>query len=172
MSRDYNKMLVAWLLPYIRCRLDPGQFGGMKGGSITHYLVLLMNFVLSNTDRHYKKPKSVIAAYVDFSKGFNRLNHNKILIRLSDWSVPGWLLKIVASFLTERSLVVRYKGAQSQPHPLPGGSPQGDELGQLLFLVEVSDAGMDPPPHSPWSWRCWQCSCSTAPCCDRRWSPT
>ena len=38
---------------------------------------------------------------------------------------------------------------QSQPHPLPGGCPQGDELGQLLFLVLVSDAGMDPAPPPP-----------------------
>ena len=149
MSRDYNKLLCGWLLAYILPRLDPGQFGGLKGGSITHYLILFLNFILSKCDRMQQQPTSVIASYIDFSKGFNRLNHNKILIRLSDWRTPTWLLKVIASYLTERSLIVRYKGVQSQPHPLPGGCPQGDELGQLLFLVGVSDAGMDPPPPIP-----------------------
>ena len=62
LSRDYNKLLVSWLIPYILPRLDPGQFGGMKGGSITHYLVLLMDFILSNTDKLSKKPNAVLAA--------------------------------------------------------------------------------------------------------------
>ena len=50
LSRDYNKLLAGWIWPYIADRLDPGQFGGVKGGSITHYLVLLYNFILSKTD--------------------------------------------------------------------------------------------------------------------------
>ena len=102
LTKDYNKFLVAWMLTHIQDKMDPAQFGGMKGGSITHYLILFMNFILSNLDNPSKCPKSIVEAYVDFHKGFNKLNHNKILIRLSDWSVPPWLLKIVASYLTQR----------------------------------------------------------------------
>ena len=146
LSRDYDQFLVEWLLPFIKPRLDPGQFGGLKGGSIVQYLVVLFHFILSNTD---KKSNSIIAALVDFSKGFNRLNHNKILIRLSDWGVPGWLLRILASYLTDRSMLIRYKNEQSSEHFLPGGGPQGVTLGLLMFLVEVNDAGMEPPPPLP-----------------------
>ena len=146
LSRDYDQFLVDWLLPYIKPRLDPGQFGGLKGGSIVQYLVVFFHFILSNTD---KPSNSIMAALVDFSKGFNRLNHNKILIRLSDWGVPGWLLKILASYLTDRSMLLRYKNEQSSEHFLPGGGPQGVTLGLLMFLVEVNDAGMDPPPPLP-----------------------
>ena len=117
LSRDYNKLLVSWLMPYLRYRLDPGQFGGMKGGSITHYFVLLMDFILANTDKLNKNPKAVLAAYIDFFKGFNRLNHNKILIRLSDWLVPSWLLKIVASFLTERPWWSGTREPRASPTP-------------------------------------------------------
>ena len=93
LSRDYDQFLVEWLLPYIKPRMDPGQFGGMKGGSILQYLVVFFHFILSNAD---KPSSAIIAALVDFSKGFNRLNHNKIMIRLSDKGVPGWLLRILA----------------------------------------------------------------------------
>ena len=130
LSRDYNKFFVSWLLPFIRHRFDPAQFGGMKGGSITHYLILFFHFILSNTDKQHKDPKAILSTYIDFAKGYNRLNHNKILIRLSDWNTPTWLLKVIASYLTHRSLIVQYNGAQSQPHP--GGVAQGDELA-LLF---------------------------------------
>ena len=59
------------------------------------------------------------------------------------------LLTLSRLHLSERSCVVRYHGAKSVPHSLPGGAAQGDELGQILFLVAVSDAGMDPPPPLP-----------------------
>lgn len=51
LSRDYNKWVATWLWPYIAHRIDPGQFGGRKGRSITQYLILLFHFILSKTDR-------------------------------------------------------------------------------------------------------------------------
>ena len=146
LSKDYENFLLEWITPYIKERLDPGQFGGAKGSSIVHYLIILYNFILSNSDRLDKLPKSVLLALVDFRKGFNRLNHNKIIIRLSDWGVPGWILKILSSYLTERSMVLRHGGVQSSQHQLPGRGPQGALLGILCFIVEANDAGMDPPP--------------------------
>ena len=66
--------------------------------------------------------------------------------------VPSWLLKIVMAFLTNRSMVVRYKGASSSKTALPGGGPQGTMLGLLPFLVlagfeDVLVAAPDDWPH-------------------------
>ena len=52
--------------------------------------------------------------------------------------VPGWLLNIVMGFLSERVMVVRYKGATSDEKPLPGGGPQGTLLGLLFFLILIN----------------------------------
>ena len=90
-------------------------------------------------------PKAVLIALCDYSKEFNRIDHSKVIIRLSDWGVPGWLLKILISYLTERTMTVKYKGVLSAPQSLPGGTVQGSELGILLFIVELSDAGMAVP---------------------------
>ena len=68
-----------------------------------------------------------------------------IIIRLSDWGVPGWLLKILISYLTERTMVLKYNGAISDPQSLPGGCGQGSLLGGIMFIVELSDAGMPVP---------------------------
>jgi hypothetical protein len=41
-------------------------------------------------------------------------------------------------------MILRYKGVKSKKHRMPGESPQGILLGVLLYLVYVSDIGMDP----------------------------
>ena len=147
LSKDYENFLAEWLMPYIENRIDPGQFGGLKGHSTTHYLIKLLDFILSSTDTS-NVPKAVMVALIDFSKAFNRINHSKVIVRLSDWGVPGWLLRILISYLTDRSMILRYKGVQSSRHWMPGGSPQGALLGVLLYLVYVSDIGMDLPQIS------------------------
>jgi hypothetical protein len=80
---------------------------------------------------------------VDFSKAFNRQNHNILITKLSNMGVPSWLLKIVMAFLTNRSMIVRYKGAKSSKKYLPGGGPQGTLLGLILFLVLINDVGFE-----------------------------
>ena len=62
---------------------------------------------------------------VDFSKAFNRQNHNRLITKLSYLGVPGWLLRIVMSFLKDRKIQVRYKGKTSKIKSMPGGGPQG-----------------------------------------------
>ena len=57
--------------------------------------------------------------------------------------VPSWLLKIVISFLKDRSMVVRYRGQTSSMKKLPGGGPQGALLGLFLFLVLINGAGFN-----------------------------
>ena len=126
-------------MKYIGHKIDWAQYGGQKGNSISHYLIELTNFVLYNQD--LKNPRATLAMMVDFSKAYNRVNHNKLIEILSDLEVPNWLLKIVMGFLTDRELILRYKGGCSSRKPLPGGSPQGTRLGLFLFLVLINAAG-------------------------------
>ena len=66
---------------------------------------------------------------VDFSKEYNRQNHNILVEVLSDLGVPGWLLQIVIGFLQNREMEVTYKGEQSSKKQLPGGN----SLGMFFF---------------------------------------
>ena len=86
---------------------------------MSHYLIELINFILFNQDN--KEATSVLACLVDFSKAFNRQDHSILITKLSDMGVPSWLLKIVISFLTDRKMVIRYKGETSGIRSLPGG---------------------------------------------------
>ena len=101
----------------------------------------LINFILFNQDKN--DPTAVLACLIDFSKAFNRQDHNILVTKLSDLGVPSWLLKLVIAFLQDRSMVVRYKGEVTDPRPLPGGGPQGTLLGLLLFIILINDLGFD-----------------------------
>ena len=138
-SKVTERFVVKWLLEYIGPLIDFRQYGGMKGNSITHYLIEFVNFILSNQEN--TEPTAILACLIDFSKAFNRQNHNILITKLSDMGVPAWLLRIVMSFLSDRTMVVRYKGATSSEKKLPGGGPQGTLLGLLLFIVLINDIG-------------------------------
>ena len=138
-SKVMEQFVVMWLLEVIGEKLDFRQYGGTKGNSVSHYLIELVNFVLHSQDR--QEPTAVLACLVDFSKAFNRQDHNILITKLSDMGVPSWLLQLVIAFLSDRTMIVRYKGKSSQPKQLPGGGPQGTLLGLLLFIVLINDVG-------------------------------
>jgi hypothetical protein len=115
------------LLEYVGDKIDIKQFGGQKGNSITHYLIEFVNFILYNQDM--TNPHAVLALMVDFSKAFNRQDHNILITILSDMGCPRWLLEIVISFLSERELIVRHGGLKSGKKSLPG------EVRKELVLV-------------------------------------
>ena len=140
-SKVMEHFVVAWILEIIGHKIDFRQYGGMKGNSISHYLIELINFILFNQDK--KDPTDVIACLVDFSKAFNRQDHSILITKLSDLGVPAWLLKLVIAFLEDRTMVVRYMGAVSDPKHLPGGGPQGTLLGLLLFIILINDLGFE-----------------------------
>ena len=117
LSKVYESFIGGWLLPIIQPFLDPGQCG-LKGLSITHYLIKLLQFVHSTLD--LKQPHAVLAACIDPSKAFNRVDHTLVIQDLYDMHTPAWLLRIVISYLSDRSMYLTYNGEQSSLTKLPG----------------------------------------------------
>jgi hypothetical protein len=72
--------------------------------------------------------------------------HSDILCNLSALNVPTCAVKLIKSYLTGRSMCVRYMGVESSFKRCPGGGPQGGLLTGLLFIVQVNKAGR---PCSP-----------------------
>ena len=110
LSKCYESFIADWLLPIIQPYIDPGQCG-MKGLSITHYLVKLLHFIHTVWDK--RQPHTVLAACIDLSKAFNRIDHSLVVQDLYDMHTPSWLLKIIASYLSGRSMILEYRGKYS-----------------------------------------------------------
>ena len=92
LSKVFEGFIAEWILHIVGPQLDPGQFGGLRGNSITHYLIHLINFILSNQES--TSPVAVLAAIIDFSKAFNRMSSKRIITIMYEMNIPGWLLSV------------------------------------------------------------------------------
>ena len=140
-SKVFESFLSDWLMPIVGPFLDPCQYG-LKGASITHYLFKLLQFIHEHLD--IKDPHAVVVALVDLSKAFNRVSHQMVIEDLYNMHVPAWLLLILTSYLTERTMVMQYNGKTSSPRELPGSSPQGAFLGIFFFVIKYNAASLRP----------------------------
>ena len=147
LSKVNESCLSDWLMPIVSPYLDPSNCGGLKGSSISHYLVRLLHFIHARINR--SSPHAIVLALVDLSKAFNRVDHRLVIEDLHDMKVPAWLLKILISYLTHRTMVVKFKGATSSIRSLPGSSPQGVFLGCFFFMIKFNGALLRPDIPRP-----------------------
>ena len=140
-SKVFESFLADWLMPIVEPCLDPCQYG-LKGSSVTHYLFKLLKFIHQYLD--LKQPHAVVVALIDLNKAFNRISHEMVVQDFYDMKVPPWLLLILISYLTERTMILTYNGTASSPRSLPGSSSQGAFLGLLFFIVKYNGASLRP----------------------------
>ena len=67
---------------------------------------------------------------------------------------PHWLLAIICSYLSSRSMLLKYWSKVSSPRSRPGGFGQGVWLGGLLFIIKFNGACLRPPIPRPISKNC------------------
>ena len=79
------------------------------------------------------------------------MSHQRVIEDLYDMKVPGWLLLILISYLTDRKMILKFRGVLSALHSLPGSSPQGTVLGVILFIIYFNGAALRPSIPRP-SW--------------------
>ena len=134
--------------------LDPGQCGGLKNSSISHYLIKLLDFVHQTLD--HRTPHAAVLTVEDLSKAYNRGSHQLIIEDLHAMHVPPWVLSLLCSYLGGRAMVLSYgpvdqghKQARSSSRPLPGGFGAGTFMGGLMFIIKFNGACLRPPVPRP-----------------------
>ena len=129
-----ESLLGTWLLPIVEPYLDHGQYGGLNKSSINHYPIKLLDFIHTALD-HYI-PHAVVLAALGLSKAYNR-GDSMVIQDLHDMHTPGWLLALLCSYLSSRTLILTYQNQTSTSEDLPGGYGAGTWLGGFLFYNKV-----------------------------------
>jgi len=82
---------------------------------------------------------SVGEIIVDFSKAFDLVAHDQLLMKLAASGVESRVVFWVREFLVFHTQRVRVRGQLSKEVRVTSGVPQGNIWGLLLFLVYVND---------------------------------
>ena len=71
---------------------------------------------------------------LDFSKAFDKVAHEKLLLKLHHYGITGDTLKWIKGFLEFRKQAVVINCINSEKIPVSSGVPQGSVLGPISFL--------------------------------------
>jgi hypothetical protein len=138
-SKVFESFLRDWILEDISGNLDIGQFGGQPGTGTEHMMVYLVDRILKLLDSTTEST-AVMAAMIDWSNAFDRQDPTLAIKKFIKLGVRTSLIPLLASYLEDRKMKVKFNGKYSNEHSLIGGGPQGTLLGLIEYLVQSNDA--------------------------------
>ena len=115
--------------------LNPNQFAYMEGRSTLSELLSCYDDWAKS--RNNRKPTDI--AFLDFSKAFDSVPHERLLFKLERHGIDGSALQWFRNFLTGRMQRVVLRGTCSSWSPVLSGVPHGTILGPVLFTLYVND---------------------------------
>lgn len=116
------------------------QFGFRQGHSTNHQLLRVTNYIKSEL----RNKRSTGMITFDIEKAFDSVWHNALLHKMLILKFPFYLIKIINSFLENRSFYVSIGESKSKQYSIPAGVPQGSVLSPILFNIFTSDLKISP----------------------------
>lgn len=83
--------------------------------------------------------KQVDIIYLDFQKAFDKVPHKRLLIKLEQIGIQGYVSKWIRNWLEGRTQRVVIEGEEMETKSVKSGVPQGSILGPILFIIYVND---------------------------------
>ena len=137
-TKLFSKIFESFLLQYALEEIGtkPNQFGGTKGCSTSHLLIELWQNICENAEDYRS---ATVLAGIDYSKAFNRMSFQHCLDAFKKKGASTPIIRLIATFLTNRQMAVKVGDSWSTLLPVNGGCPQGSILGVFLFNITTDN---------------------------------
>ena len=138
-SKVADKIIGNLVIEDMKPTRDRSQYGNEKKVSAQHYLIKMLNRILTAVDQNsQKKAFAVIVTMVDWSQAFDRLSHKLGVQSFIENGVRSSLIPILVSFFQNRKMKVKWNKSASSLHTLNGGGPQGGLMRILEYLSHTN----------------------------------
>jgi hypothetical protein len=101
---------------------------------------LALQTILDNIRRQTRTRKPILAIYIDLSKAYDTVEHEKLLYKLKHlYNFTDAAVAFFRSYLTNRQQSTHTQHAQSKMQTITHGIPQGSTLSTTFFLLYINN---------------------------------
>ena len=136
LSKVFEDFVVTWFIDAVKDKIDPNQFGCLKG-TLTRYCLLdMIHTWLTYLDLPGGRLQ---LCFLGFSNALDRTGYNALIEKLLGFGMCTSLIPWIISFLSYRQQRAKLGGLISGWLPINAGVPQETKPGPILFLVMITN---------------------------------